>query len=255
MNELEREQTIKDYLEEHTFASVKDLSQILDASEATIRRDISKLDEKGLVLKVFGGVAPAIETKNDRIAKPFSENRVRNVEKKLAIAQKAAELCEDGDTIIVHGGTTAYMLAQEIVSKHLKVITNSMPVASLLWRESKIHLVVPGGELHREPELFLGRVEGSKNYYASKSFIGAQAFGVRGIMETNPVLIEGMRHFLDCSDQIIVICDSSKFDLNARVVSCPIDRITKLITDSGITDVMKNALYEMGGEVLISCDP
>ena len=81
MNELEREQTIKDYLEEHTFASVKDLSQILDASDATIRRDISKLDEKGLVLKVFGGVAPAIETKNDRIDKPFSENKVRNIEK------------------------------------------------------------------------------------------------------------------------------------------------------------------------------
>ena len=147
------------------------------------------------------------------------------------------------------------MLAQEIVSKHLKVITNSMPVASLLWRESEIHLVVPGGELHREPELFLGRVDESKNYYASKSFIGAQAFGVRGIMETNPVLIEGMRHFLDCLDQIIVICDSSKFDLNARVVSCPIDRITKLITDSGITDVMKNALNEKGVEVIIASDP
>ena len=98
-------------------------------------------------------------------------------------------------------------------------------------------------------------IRSTSYYYASKSFIGAQAFGVRGIMETNPVLIEGMRHFLDCSDQIIVICDSSKFDLNARVVSCPIDRITKVITDSGITDVMKNALNEMGVEVIISCDP
>lgn len=252
MNEFERERAITAYLKDHTFASVRDLGQILDASDATIRRDIAKLHDKGLVLKVFGGIAPLVDTKSDRSAKPFAENRVRNVEQKLAIARKAAEFCDDGDSIIIHGGTTAYMLAEELVSRHLKVITNSMPVAALLWQKSKIHLVVPGGELHREPELFFGSPIENSNLYASKSFIGAQAFGPEGIMESNPVLIDGMRQFLDCADQIIVICDSSKFNLNARVVSCPIARISTLITDSGITDKMKDTLLEKGVAVVIA---
>ena len=76
------EQTIKKYLENSTFASVRDLAKILKVSDATIRRDISKLDEKGLVLKVFGGIASLADTQVDRSAKPFSVNKVRNVEKK-----------------------------------------------------------------------------------------------------------------------------------------------------------------------------
>ena len=135
MIEYEREKAIKEYLGSSTFASVKDLARILNVSDATIRRDILKLDEKGLVLKVFGGVAPVFDTQVARTAKPFSVNKVRNVEQKRAIAKYAAKMCEDGETILVHGGTTAYMFAEEIVSKHLKVITNSMPVASLLWEK------------------------------------------------------------------------------------------------------------------------
>ena len=252
MNEFEREQAIIDFLKDHTFASVRDLGQILEASDATIRRDIAKLGGKGLVLKVFGGVAPIIDTKSDRSAKPFAENKVRNVKQKRAIAKYAASLCEDGEAIIVHGGTTAYMFAEEIVSKHLKVITNSMPVAALLWEKSKINLVVPGGELYREPELFYGRDLGDFDHFASKSFIGAQAFGPEGIMESNPVLIKGIRQFLDRADQINIICDSSKFAIKARIVACPISRISTVITDSGITDQMKHALEDKGVKVIVT---
>ncbi len=255
MNEYEREQAIIEFLKDHTFASVRDLGQILDASDATIRRDIAKLDEKGVVLKVFGGVAPVVDTKSDRSAKPFSENKVRNVEQKRAIAKYAASLCEDGESIILHGGTTAYMLAEEIISKHLKVITNSMPVAALLWERSRINLVIPGGELYREPELIYGRNLDNFDHFASKSFIGAQAFGPEGIMESNPVLIEGIRQFLDRADQINIICDSSKFDLKARVVACPISRINAVITDSGITDFMKQALEDKGVKVIVADGP
>lgn len=251
MNEFEREQAITDYLKEHTFASVRDLGQILDASDATIRRDIAKLHDKGLVLKVFGGVAPLVDTTSDRSAKPFSENKVRNVEKKRSIARFASTLCSDGDTVIVHGGTTAYMFAEEIVSKQLKVVTNSMPVAAMLWERSKIHLVVAGGELHREPEILFGGY-GTDAHYASKFFLGAQAFGPEGIMESNPLLVEAISHFLERADEIIVLCDSSKFDLRARLIACPISRVSTVITDDDISDAAKDMILSKGVNLLIA---
>tara|TARA_B100000925_G_scaffold273832_1_gene238818 strand:- start:171 stop:953 length:783 start_codon:yes stop_codon:yes gene_type:complete len=252
MFEYEREETIKKYLENSTFASVRDLAKILNVSDATIRRDISKLDEKGLVLKVFGGIASLADTQVDRSAKSFSVNKVRNVEKKRAIAKYAATMCEDGESIVVHGGTTAYMFAEEIVSRHLKVITNSMPVASLLSEKSRINLVVPGGELQRKAEILYCRDVNEADYFASKSFIGAQAFGPEGIMESNPVLVEGIRQFLNCVDQINIICDSSKFEIKARVVACPISRIHSVITDHGISELMKKTLEEKGVKVVIA---
>ena len=255
MIEYEREKAITEYLESSTFASVRDLAKILNVSDATVRRDILKLDEKGLVLKVFGGVAPVFDTKVDRSAKPFSVNKVRNVEQKRAIARYAAAMCEDGESIFVHGGTTAYMLAEEIVSKHLKVITNSMPVASLLWEESRINLVIPGGELHRKAELLYRNDSNEFDHFASKSFIGAQAFGPEGIMESNPVLIEGISQFLNCADQINIICDSSKFEIKARVVACPISRIHSVITDQGITELMKKTLEDKGVKVIVTNGP
>lgn len=252
MNEYEREQAIAEYLKDHTFASVRDLGQILDASDATIRRDIAKLHDKGAVLKVFGGVAPVVDAKSDRSAKPFAENRVRNVDQKRAIAALAASLCDDGDTIIVHGGTTAYMFAEEIASKQLKVITNSMPVAAMLWEKSKIHLVVAGGELHREPEILFGNNYNSAANFASKFFLGAQAFGAEGIMESNPMLVEAISQLQERADEIIVLCDSSKFDLRARLVACPIDRVSTVVTDAGITNEAKEMLLGKGVKLLIA---
>lgn len=252
MNENGREKTIVDYMESNTFASVRDLGQILDASDATIRRDIAKLHEKGLVLKVFGGIAPVGETLSDRSAKPFAENKVRNVEQKRAISKLAATFCDDGDTIIVHGGTTAYMFAEEIVNKQLRVITNSMPVAAMLWERSKIHLIVAGGELHREPEILFGGGYDSNSNFASKFFIGAQAFGPEGIMESNPLLVEAVAQLMARSDEIIVLCDSSKFDIRARLVACPINRIGTVITDSGIADASREMLRSQGVRLIIA---
>ena len=95
----------------------------------------------------------------------------------------------------------------------------------------------------------------SAENFASKSFIGAQAFGPEGIMESNPVLVEGIRQFLNCVDQINIICDSSKFGIKARVVACPISRIHSVITDHGVSELMKKTLEDKGVKVVVADPP
>ena len=115
MNETERLELILEFLSKRQFATVKDLLKILDASAATIRRDMAKLHETGQVRKVFGGIVPADEIGSEHIAaKPFEVNRVLHIDRKEAIASEAEKMCNDGDSIIVHGGTSCFLFARRL---------------------------------------------------------------------------------------------------------------------------------------------
>src|SRR4051794_8486765 len=107
MHERERWQIILRALARQPVATVKDLAVLTGASEATLRRDIAKLADQGLLQKVHGGAqalrdntAPSLATRH------FETSRPLNLAKKRAIAAAAAELCTDGDSIIINGGTT-----------------------------------------------------------------------------------------------------------------------------------------------------
>lgn len=252
MKVTDREQAILEYLEKKSFASVIDLKQVLNASDATIRRDIAKLHEDGALQKVFGGAVPIKAPANDRSVNRFSDNEVRCVEEKQAIAKTAASLCDNGDLIIINGGTTCDMFARELVDKNLRVFTNSMPVAAYLWEYSKCHLVISGGEINRESGILHNRDQCDFSFFASKYFLSAQAFGPEGIMESSLRSVKVVDSIIDNADQIIVLCDSSKFDLKARFLACPIDRISTVITDPGIKDITRGMLEDLGVRVILA---
>jgi len=251
MNINDREQAILKYLMEKTFASVNDLKQILHVSDATIRRDISRLHSQGALLKVFGGVAPSESAFNNRSAKRFSENKMRYVNEKTAIAKLAASLCEEGDSIIINGGSTTYMFARELENHNIRIYTNSMPVAAFLWEFSKCHFVVAGGVFHRNSGILYSQEHTGANFYASKYFLGAQAFGPEGILESNPLLKKANSELMEKSDEIIVLCDSSKFELRARFVACQIERISIVITDNKIKNKSRDMLEKQGVKVIL----
>lgn len=252
MNATDREQAIIEYLEKKAFASVNDLKQVLNASDATIRRDILKLHGDGALLKVFGGAVPVKASGNDRSVNRFSDNELKNVGEKRAIAKTAASLCDSGDLIIINGGTTCDMFARELVDKNLRVFTNSMPVATFLWQYSRCQLVISGGEINRESGILYNTDQPGFGFFASKYFLSAQAFGPEGIMESSLRAVKVIDGIINNADQIIVLCDSTKFDLNARFLACPIDRISTVITDSGIKDKTRSMLEDLGVRVILA---
>jgi len=248
----DREQAILEYLEKKAFASVIDLKQVLNASDATIRRDIAKLHEDGVLLKVFGGAVPIKGLANDQSINRFSDNEIRCINEKQAIAKTAASLCDDGDLIIINGGTTCNVFARQLVDRNLRVFTNSMPVATYLWQYSKCQLVISGGEINRESGTLHNSDQTDFSFFASKYFLGAQAFGPEGIMESSLRAANVISNIMDNADQIIVLCDSSKFQLKARLISCPIDRISTLIKDAGIKDETRSMLEDQGVLVILA---
>ena len=254
MSEADRHRLMLDLLKDRPFASVRDLQSVLDASPATIRRDIAKLSSTGAVRKVFGGIAAAESMSGfDRLSsRPFTENQSLGVAAKKAIADEAAKLVEDGDALIIHGGSTCYLFAMLLARRNVRIYTNSMPLAATLWQNGTCHLTLAGGDLYREPGIVFSPQAGPPDFFASKFFLGAQAITATGMQESHPLIVRETELLLQRADEVIVLADSRKFGARARYPILPLARIGTLITDDGLTDANHKMLADAGIDVIIA---
>jgi DeoR family ulaG and ulaABCDEF operon transcriptional repressor len=255
MNELERQEAILRFLATSQFASVNDIVDLLDVSPATVRRDISKLDEQGAVRKVHGGITAAdlVNPALSRV-KPYHENQVINVAQKEAIARTAADYCNDGDTIFIHGGTTCSLFSSKLATKNLKIFTNSVAVADTIWNSSTCNLHVLGGDLYREPAIFYSPQLWGEEFYVSRYFLGTLGIDSEGLLENNPLLVRVIDMVVGRASDVVVLADSSKFFARPRLRALTYNRISMLITDDGITDANAKMLEDAGVE-LVTCSP
>lgn len=253
MNDTERHKAIIDLLRETPFASVRDLQERLGASPATIRRDIDKLHELGRARKVYGGISASEAGDSGRLsAKPYDENRDIAVEAKRAIAAAAADLVRDGDSIIVHAGSTCYQLGTLLARRNLRVWTNSMPLAAHLGEHGTCQLSVAGGELYREPGIIHDPSAGSPGFFASRFFVGTQGISSKGLLESHPLLVKVIGELAACADEIVLLADSRKFLIQPRNVALPLSRIGTIITDDGLTDAAAKMMEDAGVSIVIA---
>lgn len=254
LSEVDRHMIIRDLLKERPFASVRDLQKVLGVSAATVRRDIDKLHGTGIARKVYGGISAkdGFGSAGRAWARPYDENRDLAVEAKQAIARTAETLVRDGDSVIVHAGSTCYYLGTRLARRNLKIYTNSMPLAAHLGEHGSGQLVVAGGELHREPGIIHAVGAPPPAFYASKFFLGAQGISEEGILESHPLLVQVIRGLSECADEIVILADSRKFALRPRNVVLPLSRISTLVTDDGLSDKSARMIEEAGITLLIA---
>ncbi|MGB3417748.1 MAG: DeoR/GlpR family DNA-binding transcription regulator [Mesorhizobium sp.] len=255
MSDLARQRQIIELLRDRPFASVRELQERLGVSAATIRRDIGKIDELGTARKVYGGIS-ALDGAHQvgaALARPYDENRDLAVEAKLRIADLAATLVEDGDAIIVNGGSTCFHLGVKLADRSIRLFTNSMPLASYLGDHGCCSLSVAGGELHREPRVLYSPQK--PQFYASKFFVGAQGIGPEGLQESHPLMARAMMELSQNADRIIVLADSRKFSIRARNISLPLTRIDTLVTDEKLSDAAARMLENAGVSLRIAAAP
>ncbi|MEI8178788.1 DeoR/GlpR family DNA-binding transcription regulator, partial [Aestuariivirga sp.] len=164
----------------------------------------------------------------------------------------AAALVQDGDALIIHGGSTCYLFALLLANRNVRIFTNSMPLAATLWQNGTCHLSLAGGELSREPGIVFSPQAGPPEFYASKFFLGAQAITPAGMQESHPLIVRETELFLQRADEVIVLADSRKFGMRARNTMMPLTRIGTLITDDGISEANHKMLTDAGIRVIIA---
>ncbi|WP_299862441.1 DeoR/GlpR family DNA-binding transcription regulator [uncultured Roseobacter sp.] len=239
MHEKERHTIILSAVEERPVVTVSDLCNMTGASEATIRRDIATLHQEKLLRRVRGGAEALSPPQFVGLAgRPFSVNETMRIEEKQAIAAAAVELCDDGDAIIINGGTTTFQMVHPLAGRRMQVFTNSFPIAEHLLKHSKNTVMLSGGTIYREQNIILSPFDNdvTRNFCARRMFMGAQGLGPLGLMEADPLLIQAEQKLIGQADELVVLVDSTKFEQRSSLVLCPLNRITTVITDDQISD-------------------
>jgi DeoR family ulaG and ulaABCDEF operon transcriptional repressor len=239
LHEKERHRIILSAVQDRPVVTVVDLCSLTGVSEATIRRDISTLHMQKKLRRVRGGAEAITPPQFVGLAgRPFSVNETLRISEKQAIARAAVEMCEDGDSIIINGGTTTFQMVHPLANRRLQVFTNSFPIAEHLLKHSKNTVMLSGGTIYREQNIILSPFDNdvTRNFYAKRMFMGAQGLGPIGLMEADPLLIQAEQKLIGQADELVVLVDSSKFSQRSSLVLCPLDRISTVITDDGVSD-------------------
>jgi DeoR family ulaG and ulaABCDEF operon transcriptional repressor len=253
MHERERHKVILNAVQERPVATIGELVELTATSEATIRRDISALHVQGRLRRVRGGAEALHPPQFVGIAgRPFKVSEAVNIEKKRAIAEAAVKLCADGDSIIMNAGTTTFQMVHFLANMRLQVMTNSFAIAEHLIRNTRSNVMVPGGLIYREQAAILSPFEDdvSRNFFAQRMFMGAQGVGRLGVMERDPLMVQGERKLINQAEELIVLVDSSKFAQRSSLIVCALERVHTIITDDAVGGETA-AMIEAAGVKLI----
>ena len=239
MHESERHRVILSAVQGKAVVTVQEMVELTDSSEATVRRDIATLHVQKKLRRVRGGAESIVPPQFPGLAgRPFAVNETAHTAEKRAIAARAVELCQDGDPIIINGGTTTFQMVHPLALKRCQVFTNSFPIAEHLLKHSKNAVMLPGGTIYREQNIILSPFDNdlSRNFHARRMFMGAQGIGPLGLMEADPLLIQAEQKLIGQAEELVVLVDSSKFRVRSSLILCPLSRIDTIITDEGIDD-------------------
>lgn len=264
MHSAEREKLILDCLEQRGFVSFQDLETRVRASPATIRRDLTRLTEAGVITRVRGGakLAPVKGSKgknsprSNLLGVPFHENINLNRRQKELVGREAAKLCSAGEGVMIDGGSTTLQMCPHLDGLNLQVLTNSLHIVNALLSQPGTRLLMPGGQLFREQNIILSAAgdDGMPSFHAPKLFMGAASLSPAGLVQADIILVAAERRLITRADEIVVLVDSSKFTGPSGHVVCPLSEIDVVITDEGISDKHVKMLEKVGVKVIIARD-
>jgi DeoR family fructose operon transcriptional repressor len=232
MQAEERQARIEEHLLKVEFASLEELSELVDASVSTVRRDVSLMESKGVVCRTHGG-ARLTNPKSDEYT--FTTRDTQQLAEKEAIGKACAELITPAQTVIIDAGTTCYHVARHLESKNPQVFTNSLPVANFFSAANKLEVVVSGGVIYPRLGVLVGplAVDAFAKIRADVAIMSCGGITAEGITNSHGLLIEIQRAMINAARRVIFCIDSSKFGRQSISRLCDLDTIDVVVTDPG----------------------
>lgn len=235
----ERQQKILSIIEEKELVKIDELQEIFEnVSVSTLRRDLKELEKNRKIESLSGGAVKKISTVGEI---PISTRNTLQSEKKEKIASMAAELICDGDTIYLDSGSTCTLILDKILDKKVTIYTSNTNLFSIN-REIAADIFVLGGKFNPITSSLSGPFteELLKNLYFNKSFLGANGID-ETLGVTTPTIEEATKKRLvkEHSDQIYLVCDSSKFHNLSNVKAFNLDDLI-IISDRSDKKISEN---------------
>ncbi|WP_044469601.1 DeoR/GlpR family DNA-binding transcription regulator [Mannheimia massilioguelmaensis] len=243
-----REENILSLLEKHQYLNNLELSELLNCSVVTIRTAVRNLEKAGLVIRTHGGIEPVPEILKLNL---LPGNIFKDRENKEKIAEQAYQYINERDTIILDDSSNSFHLAQTIkkyANKYLIVITNSLYVACELANLSNIEIMFIGGLMAGKIPATMGETALNmlKNFKATKAFIGVHGINPEiGITSIANDQMQIKRLIFEISKEVYVLTCSNKFVTEHLLVTAPLNKVHKIITDRGLSSKYQSIIKEV----------
>ena len=242
-----RQAKILDSLHADGEVSVEGLAGQFGVSLSTIRRDLNALSSDGLLTRVRGG--GSIEM--DKV--PFSDVEQQQRKEKTLVAERAAELVNDGDVILVDIGTTTALFAKQLRGRRITVITSSLAVIDQLRDDDAVELIVLGGAVRKNYNSMVGALteQALAQVRATTCFLGTSGVRPDGtITDTTGMEVPVKRAMIESSSRVVVLADASKFPGVGILSVCGPDKIWGLVTNHNADAATLSVLRQENVEVM-----
>lgn len=241
---IERLNKIKELLYKEKRVDVFELSETFSVTEATIRRDLDKLEKKGVLVKIYGGAV----LKDEQESRSFiPENDDKTSEDKRMIGKIASQMIENGDAIFLSSGTTSLEIARNLIDKKITVVTNDLLIGYALKDEVGIKVIVTGGDLVQSTSTLTGgfTLQMLNGIYINKAFIGVRGINFDSGYTVNSyeevMVVEGLKKI---SNEIIIVADYTKFDQTGFAKLGDLTLAKKVITNKQVPSTYKQYYFE-----------
>ena len=247
----DRLQVIADLVRERGSVRGRDLVEALGVTDETIRRDLARLADQGLVRRAHGGAValrPSDETD--------TSFRLReHADEKLAIGRRAAALVSDGSSIILDSGTTTLSLARSLVGKQdLVVVTTAVTNAIELVGNPRTTVIMTGGVIRPSTFGASGQLAAAtlRGLHVDQTFLAIHSISVQGGL-TYPLFeeVDAKRAMIEAASEVILLADHSKFGRQALVRVAPITAVHRIITTPGIDPAEAAAIRDLGIDLIV----
>ena len=251
MNQVERLRYIQDALSRQDFVSLEDLCAGLDVSRATVRRDLIELERSQNIRRVHGG---AMSTSSREEALDFRRLSVSCQEEKMRIGRAAADLIQDGQTVILGGGSTVAEVARCLLSRPIQIITNSIPVAMIFWECKQTEVTLTGGYLYPRLGIQFGPIceRMLQSISADVAILGIRGITADGLSDTSALVVESIRAMMKCAQRVVIVADHTKFSRNAMIHVADLAELDQIISDRDLTPEHRQLLDEHGISYLLA---
>ncbi|PQK72452.1 DeoR family transcriptional regulator [Pantoea ananatis] len=235
---------------ERGYMNIDELALLLDVSTQTVRRDIRKLSDQGLITRHHGGAGRASSVVNTA----FEQREVSQTEEKRAIAEAIADYIPDGSTVFITIGTTVEHVARALANhKNLRVITNSLRVAHILYKCPQFEVMVPGGTLRPHNGGIIGPVTsafvaGFRADYLVTSMGAIESDGALLEFDVNEAAVA--QTMMAHARHILLAADHTKFQASAAVEMGSVTQATALFTDRLPATALQNVLKAHQVEII-----
>lgn len=236
-----RRQRILELMWREGFVSVAQIAERFGVSQMSARRDLDALSEQGRLVRSHGAAVPASPPAAARGAAEdearelqYDTRRRRQNAAKQAIARSAAALLGPDDNLALDVGSTVLALGRELVKgPGLRVFTNHLRLAALL-AGTRCEVLMPGGIVRAQELSLCGQtaLAQTAQHWFSKAFIGVAGLTEEGGFDSSPEDTQIKRGYIERADQVILLCDASKFGQHSLALACTLDEIDMIITDA-----------------------